>query len=105
MFTRLVKLVIRPGKECDFLDIFEKSRGAIRNFEGCSGLKLFRDRNYSNIFFTYSIWDSDQSLEAYRKSPLFRETWKKTKMLFADRPAAWSVDLTCDADKNTEREE
>jgi (4S)-4-hydroxy-5-phosphonooxypentane-2,3-dione isomerase len=96
MFTRVVKLVISPGRESEFLQTFEASREDIRNFEGCAALRLYRDRKYSNIFFTYSIWESAESLEKYRNSHLFRSTWKETKELFADRPDAWSLDLVFD---------
>ncbi|TVR79594.1 MAG: antibiotic biosynthesis monooxygenase [Saprospirales bacterium] len=104
MFTRLVKLVISPGKEDQFLEIFNKSCEAIRSFDGCNALKLFRDRKYPNVFFTYSIWESPIHLDNYRKSNLFRQTWESTKVLFADKPDAWSMDLTYDADTNQTKE-
>ncbi|TVR88701.1 MAG: antibiotic biosynthesis monooxygenase [Saprospirales bacterium] len=103
MFTRVVKLVISPGKEADFLHIFQNSRSAIRSFEGCRALRLYRDRKYPNIFFTYSIWESDENLQNYRKSDLFGSTWRETKKLFADKPEAWSLDLAWDAADNEDR--
>jgi heme-degrading monooxygenase HmoA len=44
------------------------------------------------VLFTYSLWESEADLNAYRHSELFEDTWKHTKALFADKPAAWSVD-------------
>lgn len=91
MLSRLVKLVICPGKEEEFLAVFEKSKEKIRTAEGCMELILYRDQKFNNIFFTFSIWRDPVDLENYRQSDLFRSTWKKTKRLFADKPEAWSV--------------
>lgn len=92
MLTRLVKLTINNEKASEFREIFEASKDRIRDFEGCLHLKLFADQNYPNIFFTYSIWEDNEALEKYRKSDLFKDTWKQTKVLFACRPEAWSLD-------------
>jgi len=56
-------------------------------------LELWRDANTPNIFFTYSFWNSEDDLNAYRHSELFRKTWKETKALFSDKPEAWSVEM------------
>lgn len=75
----------------DFLAIFEASKQNIRQFEGCQHLELLRDKNQPNVLFTLSFWDTEGSLEKYRRSKLFETTWAKTKILFADRPQAWTV--------------
>ncbi len=75
-----------------FLDIFDNSKEKIRNTDGCSLLELYRDKTNPNIFFTYSHWDTEQDLENYRNSTLFNGVWTKTKVLFNDKPLAWSVD-------------
>jgi heme-degrading monooxygenase HmoA len=54
-------------------------------------VKLLNEINHSNIFFTYSIWDSEEHLNNYRKSELFANVWEKTKVLFDAKPEAWSV--------------
>lgn len=77
-----------------FLENFNKNKHKIRNVEGCRLLELYRDRNNDTIFFTYSYWDKEENLEAYRNSDLFKRVWKKTKELFNDKPEAWSVDKT-----------
>jgi heme-degrading monooxygenase HmoA len=43
------------------------------------------------VLFTFSIWDSEAALENYRQSDLFRDTWAKTKALFAEKAEAWSM--------------
>ena len=80
-----------PAKIDEFLANFEVNKKKIRAFEGCNFLELYRDQNNTNIFFTYSYWDSETDLNNYRHSKLFKSVWAKTKTLFNDKPEAWSV--------------
>ena len=80
-----------PSKIEEFLANFETVKEKIRNFEGCQFLELYRDQNNTNIFFTYSYWESDLDLENYRNSELFKNVWSITKQLFDDKPEAWSM--------------
>ena len=92
MIIRIVKMTFIPEKVNDFLEIFNASKHLIRNFEGCSHLELLNDINSPNIFFTYSYWQSENALNNYRNSELFGSVWKKTKILFAAKTEAWSVE-------------
>jgi len=92
MFVRIVKMTFEPKNINAFLRNFENSKMKIRNFEGCELLELYRDKDCSNIFFTYSYWESEKALLNYRNSTLFRSVWSKTKVLFSEKPEAWSVD-------------
>ncbi len=76
----------------EFLANFEANKQKIRNFDGCQFLELYRDQNNTNIFFTYSYWDSETELNNYRYSELFKTIWANTKPLFNAKPEAWSVD-------------
>lgn len=89
---RIVKMAFIEGKEKDFLEIFNANKQKIASFPGCQSLKLLNDLNSPNIFFTYSHWDHEASLENYRKSELFAAVWKETKQLFAAKAEAWSVE-------------
>ena len=80
-----------PEKIQDFLSTFNAHKVKIKNFKGCTHLELLQDKNNDNVFFTYSHWDDEQSLENYRDSDLFKNVWAKTKKLFNDTPEAWSV--------------
>ena len=91
MITRFVKMSFQPGKEEDFLAIFNNSCDKIRAFDGCKFLELLQDSKQSNIFFTHSKWESENHLNNYRNSELFQLTWRATKALFADKPEAWSL--------------
>ena len=77
----------------EFLEIFEKSKKMIRNFPGCTHLELHRDYNAKNIYITYSNWKTEQDLNNYRNSELFKNVWTATKALFSAPPIAFSNQL------------
>ena len=81
-----------PSKIEEFLANFELNKAKIRGFKGCEFLELYRDQNNTNIFFTYSYWNSETDLNNYRHSDLFKSVWSITKPLFNGKPEAWSVD-------------
>ncbi|MEZ4853312.1 putative quinol monooxygenase [Flavobacterium sp.] len=91
MFIRIVKMRFQEDKIEAFLDNFQQVKEKIRGFEGNQFLELYQDKNDEQIFFTYSYWESENALENYRKSTLFKEVWSFTKTLFSDKPEAWSV--------------
>jgi heme-degrading monooxygenase HmoA len=84
-------MTFQPDEVANFLKIFNSSKQYIRNMEGCTHLELLNDTNTSNIFFTYSHWQTENDLNKYRKSELFKNVWGKTKVLFAAKPEVWSV--------------
>ncbi len=90
---RIVRMAFRPEAVDAFLQIFEESKDKIRAFPGCLHLELWRDHSRPEVCFTYSLWTGPEALEAYRHSDLFRKTWARTKVLFAERPQAWSLEL------------
>ena len=92
MFIRIVKMGFEPSKVNLFLKNFNTNKHKIRNVEGCRLLELYNDRTLGNVFFSYSYWESEAHLNAYRNSDLFKEIWKNTKILFNEKPQAWSVD-------------
>lgn len=91
MLIRIVKLTFEPGHIAEFEGIFKASNALIKNFDGCLSLELLQDIAHPNVFFTYSHWQSEDHLNAYRNSEVFKSIWGKTKILFSDRPEAWSV--------------
>ena len=92
MFVRLVKLTFQEENVDKFLGNFEKVKMQIRAFPGNNHVELWQDKTNKNIFFTYSIWNSENDLENYRKSELFKGVWGFAKPLFAAKAEAWSVD-------------
>lgn len=91
MFVRIVKMSFDKNKIDEFLNNFHQVKEKIRAFEGCQFLELYQDKENTNIFFTYSYWNTEQDLNNYRKSNLFINVWSKTKTLFNAKPEAWSV--------------
>lgn len=74
-----------------FLDLFNSMRDKIANYEGCLGLELHNSIDAPATFFTYSTWKSEEHLENYRNSELFKQIWSKTKVMFSNKPEAWSL--------------
>ena len=91
MIVRIVQMTFRENEVENFGTLFDERKKLIRAFEGCSHLELWQDAHKANVFFTYSIWQSEAHLNHYRFSELFTDTWARTKALFAEKPQAWSV--------------
>ncbi len=75
----------------DFKALFNANRSHIAGFEGCSHVELLQDQSNPCIFFTYSNWENEASVENYRQSELFARVWSATKTLFNDKPEAWTI--------------
>jgi quinol monooxygenase YgiN len=88
---RIVRLPVESNKLEEFLKHFNFSKDKIRSFEGCSHLNLLCDAKEKNILYTYSVWDSEQHLEKYLHSALFKTTWAQVRPLFFEKPEAWSL--------------
>lgn len=92
MITRLVKMTFKEAHINDFLHYFPDIVDRIRSREGCQHVELMHDIKDQRIFFTYSKWDSEENLNAYRNSELFGQVWPKVKKWFDEKPEAWSVE-------------
>lgn len=91
MLIRIVKLTFKGENISSFEQLFEETSDTIRNFEGCMLLELYQDKHNPNIFFTYSHWKDESYLEVYRSSTFFKSVWARTKLMFSNKPEAWSV--------------
>lgn len=92
MLIRYVRMMFREDATDEFQEIFNESKDKIRAMAGCKHLELMRDINQPTVFMTHSHWNSEEDLNNYRHSELFHSTWSKTKMLFAEKPMAFSVE-------------
>lgn len=90
MLIRIVRMTFRTDAVDAFLENFELNKNSIRNFPGCTHLELWEDPTSKNIFMTYSHWDSEEALNQYRDSELFKSVWSFTKALFSEKPIAFS---------------
>lgn len=80
------------NKTEEFERLFEETKSQIRSFPGVLYLEMLESKQEKYVYFTYSHWKSEEDLEVYRKSDLFKRTWKKTKALFATPAKAWSCE-------------
>lgn len=92
MITRIVKMTFRPETVAEFITLFTEQKTKIKGFPGCHHLELLQENSTGHVFFTYSTWENEKALEAYRHSELFKTVWKATKQLFAEKAAAWSTE-------------
>ncbi len=76
-----------------FKSIYELNWHKIKGFEGCLHVELLQDRSSPSIFFTYSNWESENHLNNYRDSILFKTVWASTKVLFNQKPEAWTLNV------------
>lgn len=83
-------MAFQPENVENFLTFFETLASHIRNQPGCEHLELWRDARFPNILSTYSVWEDEAALDAYRNSEFFRQTWSQTKRWFAAPPQAFS---------------
>ena len=91
MLIRIVRMTFRPETVPAFLENFESNKHFIRNFPGCHHLELWQDHSEKNIFVTYSHWESEEALNKYRDSELFKSVWSFTKALFSEKAQVFST--------------
>jgi quinol monooxygenase YgiN len=87
---RVVRMTFRADAVATFLELFNKVKADILAQPGCRHVELMRDAQNPDSFATFSVWESEEALEAYRQSDFFRKTWSRTKALFAAPPRAES---------------
>jgi quinol monooxygenase YgiN len=81
-----------PGMEGRFLDIFEEAKKDIRARTGCLGLEVLRSKQDGQLsIWTISLWESEEALDQYRSSDLFKKTWSAVKPLFSGKARAWTL--------------
>ncbi|NNF34223.1 MAG: antibiotic biosynthesis monooxygenase [Saprospiraceae bacterium] len=93
MIRRVVKMKFQEMHLETFFSLFYEVKDDIENMEGCYSVELMKDIKDPTLMFTYSIWEDEEKLNAYRKSDLFAKTWPRTKALFSAPAEAWSLDF------------
>ena len=89
---RIVKLSFEAAHVEKFVALFDERKHLIRNFEGCTFLELWQDKEDSCVFYTYSLWQNESHLQHYRMSALFQDTWVQVKQWFKCPAQAFSAD-------------
>lgn len=90
MLVRIVRMVFKPENVGEFLTIFEQNKTRISTFPGCKKVSLHQDVADTNVYYTHSHWTDSEALAAYRHSEMFQSIWQNTKVLFAEKPLAFS---------------
>lgn len=93
MIKRIVKMSFELEKVEKFKSIYELNWHKIKGFEGCLHVELLQERSSPSIFFTYSNWESENHLNNYRDSIVFKTVWASTKVLFNQKPEAWTLNV------------
>jgi hypothetical protein len=91
-------MVFKPELADNFASYVRTIVDNIAKMPGCHKVYVLRDVNKPNVFFTYSFWDSENYLENYRHSELFRDVWSETKKMFSERAEAWSTEVCCESE-------
>lgn len=90
MMKRIVKMKFRKESVETFLNLFESVKFKISGLEDCHSLELVQAFD-EQTFFTISIWENEEALNAYRNSEMFKETWTVVKTLLEIKAEAWST--------------
>jgi quinol monooxygenase YgiN len=74
------------------MGIFEEVKREIRSREGCLGLEILKSATASiTSIWTISHWATEDHLEQYRTSALFKKTWSSVRPLFRQKAEAWTL--------------
>ena len=91
MITRIVMLNFKPDKVAEFLEIFNQNKQLLAKSDGCIRIEIFKSTSDIDTYFTISNWQSEEHLERYRQSEIFKEIWSKVKPLFNNKAQAWTL--------------
>lgn len=83
---------VKPGREEEFLKLWETlGERTLETFPQASGT-LLRDRERPQRFLSFGPWDSPEQVEEWRSSPAFQETTRHLQdVLESFEPATWDV--------------
>lgn len=91
MLIRIVQLTIKQQSQEEFEFFFRQNKQTISSFKGCQSVKLLKDIQNENGYFTISEWLDSDHLQEYRNSDFFKNIWPKAKGFFSSPAKAWST--------------
>ena len=91
MITRIVKMEFKYDQVDLFLEKFSRHAEKMKTVTGQVSLQIVKDLKESNILFTISEWHSEEDLNIYRSSFLFKQIWSEVKPLFCAKAQAWTT--------------
>lgn len=91
MIIRIVRMQLLEGKAEAFLSIFREVNKEILRSPGCVSVSINLDAGDKDTVITLSHWENEASLQAYRASALFINTWRRVKPFFREKALAFSM--------------
>jgi len=91
MLNRIVRMVFSEESKPRFIETFYKKKPFIEAFSGCDSVRLMEDESDPLVLYTFSLWDKNESLQKYRNSAMFAETWRHVKPMFTEKAQAFSL--------------
>ena len=92
MITRIIKITIDPVNTDDFRQFITLMKDNFSTIGGCQHIDILNDKEDKNIFFMYTIWETEAMLNKYRKSELNKTFWNKLNQWSIKEPQAWTVE-------------
>lgn len=76
----------RAAEVEQFTRLYHAARPTILAQPGCQSVILVQDIERPTVFVTWSVWDDEAALEAYRTSAFFQDFWPNVRALFDAPP-------------------
>ncbi|ACF14489.1 Antibiotic biosynthesis monooxygenase [Chloroherpeton thalassium ATCC 35110] len=90
MIIRLVKMSFQPQESTRFLSLYKQVHPKILSFPGCVSVELLHEVHDEHAYTTYSLWQNNDALEAYRQSDFFKATWTEVRKMLRSKTLAIS---------------
>lgn len=93
MITRIVRLTLKDeSSQNDFRALYASRNPMNRGVSGCLEVKIMKDINENNVYYTVSKWTTNEALENYRSSAYFKETWPMVKSTLASKTKVFTME-------------
>jgi quinol monooxygenase YgiN len=94
MYGLIVKLMLKPGKRDEMIEVLKSSSGAM---PGCHSYLVMKDSSDADVLWISEVWDSEQSHKASLDLPAVRASMPQAKALVADFERVAITDPVWDA--------
>ncbi|MCK5822505.1 MAG: antibiotic biosynthesis monooxygenase [Bacteroidales bacterium] len=92
MITRIIKFKIDTVNTDEFKQFFTLRKNDFSKIEGCKNMEILNDKEDKDVYFMYTIWETEFKLNKYRKSELNKTLWTKLNVWSVKEPQAWTVE-------------
>ncbi|MBE9467115.1 MAG: antibiotic biosynthesis monooxygenase [Bacteroidetes bacterium] len=92
MITRIIKFRIAPANTDVFKQFIALIKKDFSTIKGCKNREILNDKEDKDVYFMYTIWESEFKLNQYRKSELNKTLWTKLNQWSVKEPQAWTVE-------------